>query len=107
MKVVYCDSCQDVSILSSLERDRCSRCHRPAERVPYRRSWHYYASAGILLATAIFLWTLPPPELTTRLAILLLAVAIVVVLTSMSLRSLRARALAFVRDDLANEEKGS
>jgi len=107
VKVVYCDFCRDVSILSSLERDRCSRCDRPAERVPYRRSWHYYASAGILLTTAVFLWALPPPEFTTRITILVLAVAVVVVLTSMSLKSLRAHALAFVRDGREKEEKGS
>ncbi len=105
MKIVYCDVCQDISILSNLEKDRCSRCGRPAQRVPYTRSWHYYATAGILLATAIFLWVLPPPDFSTRLVILGVALAVTIGLTSWSMHTMRDRIIKRVRAAKTAQEK--
>ncbi len=57
MKYVYCPSCDEVSVLASVEPERCAHCRKAAFPVPIRRSWQYWASAGVILAgaAAVFL----------------------------------------------------
>lgn len=103
MKVVYCDRCHDVSIKSNFEIETCNRCNQAAVRVPYRRSWHYYASLGILLTAVLLIWAIPA-DVFARLFPLLGAIAAALALTSWPIRSLRSRVLREMRTAKAVHE---
>ncbi len=98
MRVVYCDQCKDISIKSRFEKDTCSSCGRAARLVPYSRPWQYYASSVLLFATAVGLLLAPIPDLLVRAGIFAAALAVALVLSSWSIRSMRARILKRVRE---------
>lgn len=105
MKVVYCDDCNDISIKSRLEEDRCNRCGRGARRVPYGRPWQYYAGSGILLAASAFLLLVQIPNIVVRVAIIGLALVAALALSTWSIRSMRARILKRVHETSDAEAK--
>ena len=105
MRIVYCHSCGTVSTNTWGENDVCTRCGMPAERMPYRRPWQYYASSVILLAAAVvFLWG-PFQDLATRLVIFLGVLVVSVALSNWGMRDTKQKVLDEVAKRKAAEEK--
>ena len=96
MRIVYCHACGAVSTNVLGERDICTRCGSPAERMNYRRPWQSWVSGIILLAAAVvFVWG--PITDTVQRGILFVAVlAVCVFLGNWGLTETRRRVLAEV-----------
>ena len=108
LKLVYCASCQHVSLKTRYERDRCERCLKEARlvRVPY--PWQRVAGTGVILAGAVFLilpqaangipWAGLTSTLALRIAWLSVFVGIGLYLSTWGLRIMKAAALARGRE---------
>ncbi|OGS51311.1 MAG: hypothetical protein A3K65_02820 [Euryarchaeota archaeon RBG_16_68_12] len=94
MKYVYCPSCDEVSVLSSMEDDRCQRCRRPAFPVRVSRRWQYWASAGVLLAGTALVVVTDLPQVELRFGLLLPFLLVAFSLSTWGLRAAKAGALA-------------
>jgi len=70
VKYVYCRSCDEVSLLATLEPERCQRCGKPAVLVPLGRSWQHWAAAGVILAGAVTVFLTNYPDILLRFALL-------------------------------------
>ena len=92
VRVVFCPSCQKVSVLTRLEPEVCPRCGARVLSSKSRRPWQYYASAGVLVAATAYI-ILGDPTLLLRWAVFLAAVGLAAGLAVWSSRSLRARVM--------------
>lgn len=70
MKYVYCPSCDRISVLSNVEPVRCATCAKEAVPIRVRRSWHYWASAVLILTGAVVVYATNLPDLVSRFALL-------------------------------------
>ncbi len=96
VRVVYCRACGAVSTNVLGERDICTRCGSPAERMTWRRPWQSYASGVILLAAAVaFIWG-PFTDPVVRAVLFFAALAVCVFLGNWGLNQTRDRVLAEV-----------
>ncbi len=70
MRYAYCATCDAVSVLSSVEPVRCTRCGKEAVPIKVKRSWQYWASAALILAGAVVVWVTNLPDIVYRFALL-------------------------------------
>ena len=105
MRIVYCHTCGAVSTNVFGERDICTTCGNPAERMRYHRPWQSYLSAGILLAAAaVFIWG--PITDTILRALLFIGVLVAAAgLANWGLAETRRRVLAEVARRQAAEDE--
>ncbi len=104
MKYVYCRSCDSVSILATLEQERCQRCGKPAVPVPVRKSWQYWASAGVILAGALSVFITNSPDILLRLALLAPFLVAGILLSTWGLRATKRWVLERGRSGAAGNE---
>ena len=96
MRFVYCHSCGAVSTNVFAERDICTRCGSPAERMTFRRPWQSYVSGVILLAgAAVFIWG-PITDTLQRGVLFVAVLAVSLALGNWGLTETRRRILAEV-----------
>lgn len=87
------------------ERDVCTSCGSPAERMDYRRPWQYWASSAILLAAAVvFVWG-PVEDLIFRILLFVGVLAVSVYLSNWGVRDTRRRVLREIARRKAAEGK--
>ena len=105
MRIVYCHSCGAVSTNVFGERDICTSCGSPAERMRYHRPWQSYASGVILFAAAVvFVWG-PITDTILRALMFFVVLIAAAVLANWGLSETRQRVLAEVAKRKASEEK--
>ncbi len=93
-KYVYCPGCDDVSVLSRLEPERCVRCGKAAVPVRVSRTWQYWASVGVLLAGTAAVVITNLPQIEFRFGLLLPFLIVALSLSTWGLRTAKAVALA-------------
>jgi ribosomal protein L37E len=105
VRIVYCHACGAVSTNVFGERDICTSCGNPAERMTYRRPWQSYVSGAILIVTAaVFIWG-PITDTLTRAAIFAGVLVVSAALANWGLALTRRRVLAEVARRKVTEEK--
>ncbi len=104
MRIVYCHACGAVSTNVVGERDVCTSCGSPAERMAYHRPWQSYASGAILFAAAaVFIWG-PITDLIQRAFLFFVVLVVAVLLANWGLAATRKRILAEVAKRAPTEE---
>lgn len=105
MRIVYCHSCGAVSTNVFGERDICTTCGSPAERMPYHRPWQSYLSGAILFAAAIvFVWG-PITDVILRALLFFVVLVVSVFLANWGLTETRRRVLAEIAKRTGAEGK--
>ncbi len=105
MRIVYCHSCGAVSTNVFGERDICTTCGSPAERMKYNRPWQSYLSGAILFAAAaVFIWG-PITDVILRVLLFFVVLVVSAVLANWGLTETRRRVLAEVAKRAATEGK--
>ena len=105
MRIVYCHACGAVSTNVFGERDICTSCGSPAERMRYHRPWQSYLSAVILLAAAVvFVWG-PITDAVLRGLLFIAVLVVAVALANWGLSETRKRVLAEVAKRQTTEDK--
>ncbi len=106
VRIVYCPTCGAVSTNVFGERDICTSCGSPAERMRHRRPWQSYLSGIILFAAAIvFIWG-PITDTLVRATIFFVVLIVSLALGNWGLAQTRKRVLAEVAKRKAAEENG-
>lgn len=105
VRIVYCHDCGAVSTNVFGERDVCTNCGSPAERMTYRRPWQSYVSGAILFGTAALLLWGPITDSTLRWVIFFGVLVVAAVLGNWGLTETRRRVLAEVSKRKSAEEK--
>ena len=103
MRLVYCPTCQHVSMKSRYERDACESCGGRAREVRVPRPWQYWAGAIVILAGAAFMllpqvtaglpWAPLVESLALRLVWLVVFVGLGLYLSMWGVRVMKATAL--------------
>jgi len=104
VRIVYCQTCGAVSTNVFGERDICTRCGSPAERMRYHRPWQSYLSGIILfMAAIVFIWG-PITDTVVRAVIFFAVLIVSLALGNWGLAQTRKRVLAEVARRKAAEE---
>ncbi len=104
VRIVYCHVCGAVSTNVFGERDICTSCGSPAERMTYHRPWQSYLSGIILFGAAIlFIWG-PVLDVVLRALVFFAVLIIAVVLANWGLSETRKRVLAEVAKRKTTED---
>lgn len=105
VRIVYCHACGAVSTNVFGERDICTTCGSPAERMAYRRPWQSYASGAILFAAAaVFIWG-PITDTVQKLFMFFVVLVAASALANWGLTQTRRRVLAEVAKRQHGEAK--
>ncbi len=103
MRIVYCHACGAVSTNVFGERDICTTCGSPAERMRSRRPWQSYVSGAILFAAAaVFIWG-PITDVLLKGLLFFAVLVVSVFLANWGLNETRKRVLAEVAKRKAGE----
>ena len=93
MRYVYCERCGHVSPKTRLERDLCTYCGSPAERIALDRPWQSYLSSAIVVIAVGILLFGPIVDGLQRTLVAFAAIAAAFALSAWSLRVSKARVL--------------
>ena len=105
VRIVYCHACGAVSTNVFGERDICTTCGSPAERMTYRRPWQSYLSGAILFAAAaLFIWG-PITDTIQKLFMFIAVLVVASLLANWGLTQTRKRVLAEVAKRQGGEAK--
>ncbi len=105
MRIVYCHACGAVSTNVFGERDICTTCGSPAERMTYRRPWQSYLSGVILFAAAAFFVWGPITDMVQKLLLFFAVLVVASFLANWGLTQTRKRVLAEVAKRQSGEAR--
>jgi hypothetical protein len=94
VKYAYCPACDEISVLSSMEPERCSHCNKTAFPVKVKRTWQYWASASLILTGAIVVFVTDLSQLEFRVLLLLPFVIFGIFFSTWGLHAAKGMALA-------------
>jgi len=93
VKYAYCASCDEVSVLSNLEPERCHRCQKKAVPLRVRRPWQHWVASGVILAGAVIVFVTDLPSIALRFGLLLPFIVFGLFFSAWGLRESKQKAL--------------